>query len=377
MKKTVMAVAIAAMGTTATFAQNVTISGNLDAGFSNLNAKTNSADKQELISNGSSTSVFRLSVSEDLGGGLRAGFVGVHLLNMTSGQTGNASTPYQTKQLFDDEISLSLSGNFGRLQVGAPNSGMLETNGQAQPFGTALGGGYSSSGINRLGGAAGVSYGVNQFVGGGAANGRVVRHEKSIRYDTPRINGLSGNIVFSPGNDNSTTVTSNTNQFMNYTLNFNQGPLNIAYSVAEAKAGSQQAAGAASSASVTATNALTTDDKVKYTFAAANYTMGPVTVYAGLTTGKSTGLATNFEAKSSNVAAKYALTGSTDLLVNFTKVSDRVGSQDAKLLGLSAIYKVSKRTSAYLTYQDYNTDRSVGQDASAAQQTIVGMRHSF
>ena len=124
---------------------------------------------------------------------------------------------------------------------------------------------------------------------------------------------------------------------------------------------------------------MTANDSVKYTFAAANYTIGAATVYAGMTTGKSTGLSTDFEVKSSNVAIKYAVTPMIDVLANTVKVSDKVTAtaKDQSLMSLSAIYKFSKRTSAYATYQKYDTDKSSATKANEATQTIVGMRHQF
>ncbi len=385
MKKTL--VAIAALAATGAFAQ-VTITGNFDAGYSSLNAKTDTSDKKEIIANGSSTSLIKFAGTEDLGGGLKAEFVGVQLINPISGQTGNTntdvtSTPqnklgYNNSNWFNDEIWVGVSGGFGAVKLGAPNAGMHETNSKSQPFGTALGGGWSSSGINRLGlgGATGAVYGVNQFLGGASANGRVVRAEKSVRYDTPTFNGFNANIVYAAKNANQTDaekVASNSNGFTNYTLNYSNGPLNLAYSVAEVKAGAYVAAGNND------TGSLTANDSVKYTFAAANYTVGAVTVYGGLTTGKSTGLSTDFEVKSSNVAVKYAVSPTVDVLANTVKVSDKVTAtaKDQSLMGLSAIYKFSKRTSAYATYQKYDTDKSSATKANEATQTIVGLRHQF
>jgi len=379
MKKTLVAIAaLAAFGAQA----QVTISGNFDAGYSILNAKTNTADKNEVIANGSSTSLVKFAGTEDLGGGMKAEFVGVQLINPVSGQTGNTSsdtsakTGYYTSNWFNDEIWVGVSGDFGAVKLGAPNAGMHETNSKSQPFGTALGGGWSSSGISRLslGGTAAI-YGVNQFVGGGSANGRVVRQEKSVRYDTPTVAGFNANVVFAAKNDQATAANkeaSNSSGFTNYTLNYTNGPLVAAYSVADSKTGAFEAAG---NNNITA---LEANSSAKYTFAAANYTMGGATLYAGMTTGKSTDLvASAFDVKSTNVALKYAVTPMIDVLANMVKVTDNVGTKNQALTGLSAIYKLSKRTSAYATYQKYDTDKSSATKANEATQTIVGLRHQF
>jgi len=382
MKKSL--VALAALAATASFAQStVTISGNWDAGVINNSTQTYGSEGFGANTNGSSTSFLALSGTEDLGGGLSAGFKGVHLLNVASGQTGNAATPYQTSNFFNDEIWVGIDkAGVGGIKIGAPNAGLYETNGKSQPFGTAWGGGYTSTTgtVNRLLGST-TTLGINQYVGGGSANGRVIRAEKSIRLDTAVFNGFSANYVWAPGNDRSSTAASNTNEFTNATVNYSNGPLNVAYSTAEAKGGiDNMASGTASlsaAGALTAANsALTKNSSVKYTFLAANYTYGPATVYYGKTSGKTSGLAADKEVGSTNYAIKYALNGNVDLLANTLKVKDKVGTADQSLTGLSAIYKLSKRTSTYATIvrQDTNTSDN---NAGAFNSTLLGVRHQF
>ena len=360
--------------TSIAFAQtSVSITGNIDTGFTSTNSQDNTADKNEVSSNGSSTSAVRLGVNEDLGGGLSVGFLGVHTINTISGQTGNGATAYQQSNLFNDEIWLGLtSKSFGSIKAGAPNSGMLETNGKATPFGTAPGGGYNGAGINRLLGST-TTLGVNQYLGGGTANGRVIRSEKSVRYDTPVFGGFSGSLTKAALNDASTTATSNSNGFTDVTVNYSQGPLNVAYSNAKAEAGANVAQGN------NASGALTANSSVAYQFLAANYTIGPVTAYYGQTTGKTDNLSGgDKDVKSQNVALKYAVSGNLDLLVNFVKVEDKAatGAKDQELQAIGAIYKLSKRTSTYATYQKYDTDKS-SSTAGEVDQYIVGLRHQF
>lgn len=359
--------------TSAAFAQsNVTISGNIDAGYSSINSQDNTADKREVLGNGSSTSHIRISGTEDLGGGLKAAFTGVNLISATSGQTGNGTTAYSTNNFFNDEVWVGLeSTKFGGVKLGAPNAGLYETNAKAQPFGTALGSGYSSTGINRLLGQT-TTLGMNQFVGGATSNGRVIRSEKSVRYDTPVFYGFSGNLTKSFQNDNSTTATSNNFGFTDATVNYSKGPLNVAYSQAKAEAGANAAQGN------NAASALIAGSSVKYQYLAANYTIDKATVYYGQTIGRTSGLATDKEVKSQNVAVKYALTPVVDVLANYVRVDDRAATsaKDQNLKGVSAIYKLSKRTSTYATYQKYDTDRS-SDTAGRVEQYIVGLRHQF
>ncbi len=377
MKKSL--IALAALAATASFAQSsVTIGGIWDAGFKMTNAQNNASDKNELTLNNTATSQIFFTGAEDLGGGLKAEFKGVALINTVSGQTGNGSAPYSTNQnVLNDEIWAGLSGGFGALKLGAPASAMLETNGKIQPFGTAMSGGYQSAGINRLG-AGTTTLGVNQFVGGGSANGRVVRHEKTLRYDTPVFNGFAASLAYAAKNDNSTTATSNSNGYTDIGLTYSNGPLNLAYANTKVSAGAAAAAGniaitVASPAVTTQTQALVANSSVKYQMFGGNYTMGAATVYAGFTTGKGTGV--TLDTKSYNVAAKYAVSPTIDVMANYVKVDNKLSAVDQKLTGLGLDYKLSKRTAAYVRYEDYKLDTSATN--SGVKNTAAGMRHTF
>jgi predicted porin len=360
----------------------VTITGNFDAGYSHVSSQTAGASRNEVIGNGSSTSNIKFAGTEDLGGGLKAQFVGVQLISAVAGQTGNTDSTVgkgtNRSNWFNDEIWVGLSGNFGAVKLGAPSAGIYETvAGKSSPFGTALGGGYSSSGITRFGIAAS-SVGLNQYVGGDSANGRVVRAEESVRYDTPTFSGLNANITFAPKADNKTSSDkANANGFLDTTVNYVNGPLVVAYSQAKIEAGAYTTTGNQGA------SALAANSDIKHTALAANYTMGPVTVYGGMTTSKTNGgtantstVITTFDVKSTNVAVKYAVTPMIDVLANSVKVKDEISTKDQSLLGLSAIYKLSKRTSGYATYQKGDTDKS-SSTAGEYKQTIVGLRHQF
>ena len=371
MKKIFAILALAA--SFAAFAQStMSITGNIDTGFASTNSQDNTADKNELMINGTSTSMIRFAITEEINNDLSVGFFGAHNLNQVSGNTGNASVAYVQGNLFNDEVWLNVSSKtYGGIKLGAPNAGMLDTNAKATPFGTSFGGGYNSAGPNRLLGQT-TTLGVNQYLGGVSANGRVVRAERSARYDTPVFYGFSANLTKSAGNDNSATATSNSNEFTDATINYNNGPMNVAYSNAKIQAGAIAAQGNA------AASALIAGSSATYQYLAANYTVGPATVYYGQTTGKTKGLTSNQDVESRNVALKYALNASVDLQGNILKVSDNAtsGGKNQDLQAISAIYKFSKRTNTYATYQIYDTDKSSGSTGKVTQY-IVGLRHQF
>lgn len=370
MKKTLAILALVAAG--AAFAQpKVGFSGNFDLGVSHINAQDPTANKTEVITGGSSTSLITLTAEEDLGQGLKAIAKAQTTVNINTQQTGNGTTAFSTNQLFNDEVFLGLQNKVGAVKLGVPTVGMFETNRQANPFGTAPGSGYASTGINRLLGATS-TLGVNSFLGGASANGRVVRHEKAVRVETATFAGFSANATRSFGNDNSTTATSNNNQFTDVTVNYRAGAANFALSQAKVEAGANAAQGN------NAAGALNAGANVTYQFFAANYTMGPATVYYGQTTGKTANLTGgDKDVSSRNIGVKYVVSPRLDLLANKVWVNDRTSANvDQDNLALGAVYKFSKTTSAYATAQRY--DAASNNDSAGRQtQYIVGMRTQF
>ncbi len=368
----------------------MTISGNVDAGVRVRNTQDSNTDFTRVQTNNASTTALIFRGTEDLGGGLRANFLAEINWNPTQSQTvnGSAGANYYVGTPFNGEQFLGLQGGFGNIRIGTPNSSMLETNGKAQPFGTAIGSAYMNTGIQRLGSS---TFGISQFVGGVEAVGRVIRHERTLRYDTPTVNGFAASYEWSGKNGNHTTsANENQNGYTSLGLTYSKGPLNLAYSQAEAQAGSNAAAAQAVTPSYTLTGnaqSLTgaqlapaagdfvANAKVKYQFAAANYTMGATTVYAGYTTGKSTGLATNFDATSYNVAVKHDI-GAISLMANMTRVNNKLGATDPESNAIGANYALSRRTTAYFRYEAYDTNKG---DSTAGKGTLtaVGLRHTF
>jgi len=331
-------------------------------------------------------------VVEDLGGGLKADFMGVALINAVQAQTGNGSTVYNNNSnVFNDEITLGLQGGFGRVRLGTPNAASHEImSGVMQPFGTAMGSAYMSSGVSRFG-ATTTTLGINSYFGGASSNGRVVRMEKSVRYDTPVMNGFSGSYVYAAANGKSATNSSNTNGFGELGLRYSQGPLNLAYSSSKVEAGATAAAKGPAFATTATTSGgtttyattwtaaasdLTANSSVKYTTMGGNYTIGAATVYYGATTAKGTGV--SLDTASSNIAVKYALSKTVDLMANVVKVDDKLAANAAKdqsLTGLGVDYKFSNRTNAYVRYETYKANKA---DATLdVNATAIGIRHQF
>jgi predicted porin len=373
MKKTL--VAIAALAATGAFAQSsVAITGVFDAGYQAISHTDATKKWSGINNNGTNTSRLDFQGTEDLGGGLKASFWGELDINPVRSTTLNQNPASNGQSFtgtpFTGQQFVAIAGGFGDLKIGQPNSPALDIGGGVmQPFGTALGSGYSGT-WGRLGTEA-VS-GVNSYVGG--STGRIIRHEKTAVYTTPVFNGLKAQVEFSAKNGNSTTnsnggagaATSNDTGYQSLSATYNNGPLNVAALTATAKSGANAAVGIAGSASTAGTVGLAANKDVKWNMLGANYTMGAVTGYVGFTTTKSTnpqvtaGTAAE-DSKSSNVGVKYVM-GNIDLLANVTtrtsNVADVAGytfngtTPKSTNTALGANYNLSKTTFVYYRYEN-------------------------
>lgn len=346
MQKKIIALAVAGLMSGAAFAQtNVTISGVLDVGANNAKAQ-NKETSTNAAYNNTATSNIAFRAQEDLGGGMKAG-----MFIETDIRGGGLMADFQR--------FVFINGGWGELSLGQRTNFSTTTGTVAQPFGTALGGGYSGA-FGRLRGG-----GFEATGNYSATTGRDVRANGSIRYDSPNFAGFTAGLSWKPENDG-TNETTGSNGHMNLGLNYANGPIRVSY--AYAKITNATAAVAAY------------DSSIKHNLLAANYTIGAFTLYGGYTTSKGdTAVAAGNEAdsRSWNIAAKWAATGNIDLMANYLKDNDKLAANDdRKLLGLGMDYKFSKRTAAYLRYESLDTDTNDG-STGKLRTYGVGLRHAF
>jgi predicted porin len=295
--------------------------------------------------------------------------------NQSSSTSSFAGTVYNGTPFNGEQYVGLQSAKFGSLKLGTPNSPALDTSSTSQPFGTALGSGYSS-GFGRLG--TNTTSGLIQYVGAEGATGRIIRSEKAVVYTSPVYSGVTAQVEYSGQNDRG-TWTANDNEMLGLSAKYNQGPLNAQVYHGKASAGATQAAGSNTIANLSvatssvaanyAANALPANASVTWNMLGANYNMGATTVYAGYTTTKTDGTTTAAkveDSKSWNLGAKYVM-GNIDLLANYlvrksnlsatdagfvaTDANSAAYAADAKLLGLGANYNLSKNTSVYYRYE--------------------------
>jgi len=393
MKKTL--VALAALAATASFAQSsVGIVGVFDIGYRGVSSPTTAANTTTsttaVASNGVSTSAIKFVGTEDLGGGMKAGFLAEINPNLVQSSTSNINYTFAgdySGTPFNGEQFLSLSGGFGEVKLGVPNAGFFLALNNSNPFGTAIGSAYGSGGVARLGTRA---LGIVSGVASGTA--RIIRHERSIQYTTPAMSGFSATVTYAAQNDNTVNTTpGNQDGYTDLSLSYSNGPLNIAYAMAVNSFGNNALVPSlasvpyvgAGSGIATPVAAGLAGGNYTYNALAGNYTFGTTTVYAGYTTTKSNSISTASlmeDATSYNIAAKYVM-GQIDLLGNYTvRTSNIAGVNNASVLGLGANYNLSKRTSVYYRYESANAntnDQAATAGGSITNTSMVGVRHAF
>lgn len=378
MQKKIIALAVAGLVSGSAFAQsNVTISGLFDAGVWNTKSQAAAGGDRDASKNaaynGTGTSNITFAAREDLGGGLRAGFLAESDLR-GAGTVGG----------FQHYVFIGKAG-IGDLSLGQRTNMVTTAAVTVQPFGTAPGGGWGSDFVRTRGGG---------FEAGGAwvATGRDVRPDAAAHFRSDSFNGVSFGLDFKPTNDGA-NETQASSGYLGLGLNYNNGPLNLTFANSKAKnttaavaAGpwvfaDANANGTVEAGELTSTAAVAGyNSVVKNTVFGGNYTFGAATVYAGWTRSKAdTAAAAGDEADSAswNIAVKYALNANLSLAANFLRDNDKlVANVDRKMNALGADYAFSKRTSAYFRYTngDTNTNNStMGKFSSYG----FGLKHAF
>lgn len=364
MKQKLLALAIAGLSGTA-FAQNtVTITGLFDTGYQNFSVETAGVKTRTNrwgSSSNTGTTNLTFLVEEALGNNMKAG-----LFLETDPTAGTANTA----GVWNSQNYLWVSGNFGKVSLGFMNNFANTAAGTAQPFGTAMGGGYSSA-FGRLNGA-NVSSGPITNVAastaataGTFAGARDIRANNSIKWDSPKFSGFSAGLLYRSPNSGSGNAAADADGQTQIGLNYNNGPLNLSYAHSNILSNV-----AGINTGVTTHNLL-----------GANYNFGPVTLYGGWTSSKNTGVAAStVDARSWNVALKWQATPTISLAANVLRSDDKlVADQDRNLNALGLDYAMSKRTTAYARWEGGDNDKSAltGSTGGKFNRTALGLKHTF
>ncbi len=327
MKKSLIALAVLGSMVGAASAQSsVTLFGILDANLSY--GKSGSQTLKSMGTDGIASSRLGFRGTEDLGGGLKAGFWLESAVNPDSG-TSNASRFWHRRS------SLSLMGSFGEVRLGRFLTNNFTAYGDFDVFGT-----NGKGDVNKL----------HSVLGSGASTN--VRADNMVGYFLPAMGGLYGSVEMSAGEGN------DGNKSTGVRLGYAAGPLNVSGAVASTKAAVSN---------------------FKRNTLGASYDLGVVKLSGAYTQNKYRALKQTVL----NVGASMPM-GSGSLRASYTSV-DQTGA-DANQFAVGYVHDLSKRTALYGTYSRVSNDGAArfavagspavaaGKDSSGFE---VGVRHSF
>ncbi len=356
MKKPLTLAAWAALALGAQAQSTTTVSGIADLAVRSVN-NSDVGSIKSLVSGSNSTSRLVFRGTEDLGGGLSAGF---HLESGLALDTGANTT---TNQFFDRRSTLSLFGTaWGEMRAGRDFVPSYVGWSRFDPFG------YVGAG------------GSNNFVSA-TPNGPIknafasnpnttVRSSNALQWLLPSgWGGMEGGVMLALGEGG--TVANGQHKVKGFRIGWAGGPAVVSF------------------ASTTTENNLTAAGKFKDNALGGSYTLGDVKLSAAWRE------FSQASAKQTNtlLALTYVV-GQTELKASLNRANldgtvgtANIGANDAQQLALGAVYNLSKRTGLYATYSRVSNDGAAtfvvpGGPAFTAAGTSstgyeVGLRHSF
>ncbi|AVZ79356.1 hypothetical protein C3497_07825 [Zoogloeaceae bacteirum Par-f-2] len=375
MTKKIIAMAIAAAASGTAFGQsNVTIYGNVDAGFVHSSGGSGGATSQRMsgLASAASESYIGFKGAEDLGGGLKAVFDLQQVFELDTGASSNATENYGRSYI-------GLAGGFGTVVAGKLDGLRYGIYGKYNPFG---------------------NYSVGNFA---SMTTQYDRARNAVAYISPSFNGFtlilatSSNTQTQEGALNGVHVPvkpsrGNTGDDRLFSINliYANGPLSVDLDYETTKA------------------VHYSDSRLYVATTGASYDFGVVKlsgVYDVIKGEKNSliggnidlggfnlgGLAADQEYDRRNwfVGAEVPVNERTKLLASYGQVKDRTLSDaDAKKWAIGARYALSKRTTLYADYAQIKNDdnaaftitpkgNSLGLSGVGVKGFAMGMKHSF
>ena len=340
MKKHLIAAAVAA-AVSGPVAAQVTISGTFDTNVGSVDTGATTAKASTFSSgtDGLATSTIVFRGNEDLGGGLKAGFVLSNYFTTNTGvdQAVAASAAVVPNELSFDQSYVTLAGDFGQIAAG------------------------------RIASNASEAWGLGRFAGNfgrlASANANVAREtSNSIAYTSPTVQGVT--VELFKGNETNGSTDGTTA----FAIRYVNGPLAIG-------AGSGQLE-------------TSSTEKRKLTSFAAQYDFGMVRIGA-LQIAYDPTLASGTDkvtTRQFHAAAPVAKGITLHVMAGTTKLDDGSEATNSTHRGFGATYDLSKRTTAYAmmlsndnssgaNYAIRNT--TAGGNGADPKSTLVGIRHTF
>lgn len=338
MKKTLLAVAVAAALPAVAFAQtNVTLSGNIKAGITSHKFSNGATDNGSGTAVGDGSSRFIISGSEDLGGGLRAIFQWDNRLRPDdAGLAANSGSGIIGNELANGNSFVGLAGGWGQVRLGRLD----------QYYGL----GVDNHGVSATALTAS-SISVLSYLNGAATAAPATRTQNLLRFDSATYSGFRFGAGYSfayTGQEGlsgsaSTVGATQKGAAIAVDANYAAGPLTAGIALFDAK----------NEAKTTGTKGIR---------AAVNYNFGAFTVGFTMDESKNTAVAGNVSDKrtaySIPVTAKL---GPGTAMFTYTVAGDVKGTNansntGAKFIVVGYDYPLSKRTSLGVSYAVMNNE---------------------
>lgn len=350
MKKTL--IAMAALAATGAFAQ-VTVYGRLEAGYANTTTSTTAAGVSTdtkangVMSHNSTSSMWGMKGTEDLGGGMNAFFVLEQDIFTANGNTGvsGAAGGGTNAAGFNRTSLVGLNGGFGSIAFGRDYNAVFKVIGATDVMGL--------SRLSTVQNAANI---------GGSTIANL------ISYSTPDMSGFKVNLNY--GNDDTSSGAVDAKvKTTALTGTYTNGPLFVGIGAGNVE--STQGAGVVS--------------KTEGTALGASYNFGMVKVIGNYITKKVTAAASDAETKETNIGVSAPM-GKVTLLAQVgrnTNTQSLGGTTDTSGtdMVIGADYALSARTALYVKTGTYNkSSGTLLGDATAdtkATSTAFGLKTSF
>jgi len=234
MKKSLIALAALAAVTAASAQSTVTISGAMVLAVGATEIGTAASDLQIARQTGN----IQFAATEDLGGGLKAGFA----LQTTIGEvaTTNLTTSgiiNQRNILGSRAAYLTLNGDFGGALVGRANTSVRNQMGIADVTGLPIVSGFSDASSGESSSTAG-----KVAIAAGDTNARIIYGDdfaNQVAYVSPTISGFNVSVGIVPVQTVSSGVGDDSvgKDTLSYTLNYSNGPLNASVNLTDVQGG--------------------------------------------------------------------------------------------------------------------------------------------
>ena len=342
MNKSLIALAVlGAFAGVASAQSSVTIGGTMDLNAHNV-SNSGRGSVQSLGNNGLSSSALRFLGTEDLGGGLKAGF---WLESAIFPDTGSVDTT----RFWGRRSTASLIGGFGEVRLGRDYTPTFWNMTIFDPFGTN-----------------GVGSSTNPAIYSGQTTH--TRADNSIGYFLPAMGGIYGQVMAAAGEGNTAA------KYVGGRIGFAAGPINVA-----AAYGKQYAATASFPAGVVAG----TGDFKTWNIA-GSYDLGVARLMAQYNKEKFGG--NNREADRYLLGVSVPL-GQGTINASYVRVDQKNSSNDVTQIALGYQYALSKRTTIYgtgsrldnkgalaLSLAGHTSNPTPGGNSTGLE---VGLRHTF